>query len=473
MPRTTPTPRSRWPRRPFGVVLLAGAALAGAACSAGGGATKHGSVGAPATTAQAGSALSPQADWLTYHHSPDRLGVAGDQAPPGRVGRAWTSPALDGKVYAQPLVAGDRVVVATEGESLYALDRKSGKVQWQAPLGTPVAGDSLPCGNIDPSGVTSTPAIDPASRTVYAVAFLKDGPHHELFAVDLDSGATRWHRPIDVPGLDPKVEQARGAVLLSGGRVFVPYGGLAGDCGAYKGAVASVAADGRGDIAGYVIPTTREGGIWTPGGPLAEPAGTLLVTSGNTESTSAYDYGNAVIRLTPQLKSTDYFSPANWLELNRTDGDLGSLGPALLPDGRILIAGKDGTGYLLRRSSLGHIGGQLFSAKLCTGAYGTAAVTDGLVFVPCSDGLVAVRVGADRFDVAWRADGHNTTSPVVAAGWVWSLDGKGRLTAYDPATGAVRFTDEVGPVTHFTSAAAAHRTLVVASDRSVTAYSLD
>jgi hypothetical protein len=60
----------------------------------------------------------------------------------------------------------------------------------------------------------------------------------------------------------------------------------------------------------------------------------------------------------------------------------------------------------------------------------------------------------------------------VAAGWVWSLDGTGRLTAYDPATGAVRFTDEVGPITHFTSAAAAHRTLVVASDRSVTAYSL-
>jgi len=365
------------------------------------------------------------------------------------------------------------VVVATEGNSVYALDRASGVVSWRAAFGDPVPGDSLPCGNINPSGITATPAIDPGSRTVYAVAFLRDGPHHELYAVDLDNGSTRWHRPIDAPGLNPKVEQARGAVLLSGGRVFVPYGGLAGDCGPYKGAVASLAADGTGDVTSYVIPTTREGGIWTPGGPLADPAGKLLVASGNTESTSSFDYGNAVIRLSPSLTAEDYFSPANWLELNRTDGDLGSLGPALLPDGRTLIAGKDGTGYLLG-ANLGHVGGQRFAAPLCAGAgaYGTAAVAAALTFVPCSDGLVAVRVTGDRFDVAWRAAGRNVTSPIVAGGAVWSFDGDGRLTAYDPATGAVRFTTPVGPVTRFTSAAAAHGTLVAAAGTEVTGLAL-
>ena len=454
--------------QPLGVGMLVVGLLA-SACSSGGQTRNPGAVRSDPAPA---ASLSPADDWLTYHHTIDRRGVSGDQLPVGNVRKLWTSPHLDGKVYAQPLIAGDRVVVATEGNSVYALDRASGAVSWRATFGDPVPGDSLPCGNINPSGITSTPAIDPATRTVYAVAFLPDGPHHELYALDLDTGSTRWHRPFDGPGLDPKVEQARGALLLSGGRIFVPYGGLAGDCGPYKGAVVSVAADGTGALTSYVIPTTREGGIWTPGGPMAEPSGKLLVASGNTESTSAFDYGNSVIRLTPGLAAEDYFSPANWLELNRTDGDLGSLGPALLPDDRILIAGKDGTGYLLDGGHLGHVGGQLFAAPLCTGAYGTAAVNTTLTFVPCSDGLVAVRVNGGRFDVAWRTAGHNVTSPIVAAGAVWAFDGDGRLTAYDPATGVVRFTTAVGPVTRFTSAAAAHGILVAAADSEVTGLAL-
>jgi hypothetical protein len=38
--------------------------------------------------------------------------------------------------------------------------------------------------------------------------------------------------------------------------------------------------------------------------------------------------------------------------------------------------------------------------------------------------------------------------------------------------GPAAVTDDLGPITRFTSAAAAHRTLVVASGSSVTAYSL-
>ncbi|MDQ1508013.1 MAG: hypothetical protein QOD57_5740, partial [Actinomycetota bacterium] len=59
----------------------------------------------PSTTAAPAAALSPADDWLTYHHDIGRSGVAGDQAPLGAVKQTWTSPALDGKVYAQPLMA--------------------------------------------------------------------------------------------------------------------------------------------------------------------------------------------------------------------------------------------------------------------------------------------------------------------------------------------------------------------------------
>jgi outer membrane protein assembly factor BamB len=427
---------------------------------------------APGSAAAGPGALSPVDDWLTFHHDAARSGVSGDAAPLGTVKEAWRSPALDGKVYAQPLVVGDTVIVATEGNSVYALRRRDGTVVWQATLGPPVDGKTLPCGNIDPSGITGTPAVDAATGTVYAVAFLADGPHHELHALDLATGAVRWHRPIDPPGLSGKVEQERGALALSGGRVLVPYGGLAGDCGPYKGAVVSAAADGSGDLGAYIVPTTREAGIWTPGGPVVDEGGHVWIATGNSESNGAFDYGNAVVHLDPALRAVDYFAPANWATLNRGDVDLGSATPVLLPGGRVFAIGKEGVGFLLDRNRLGHEGGQLFSARVCAAAFGTPAVTAGLVYVPCSDGLVALRVAGDRFDVAWRSAALSIASPVAAGGAIWAVDGTGVLTAYDPATGLPRFTARLGPVTRFGSPAAARGLLVAATANQVVAFTL-
>src|SRR5581483_1059938 len=101
-------------------------------------------------------------------------------------------------------------IVVTEANSVYALNRGTGAVVWQKNLGAAVSGKSLPCGNIDPSGITGTPVVDAGAGTIDVVAFLADGAHHELFALDLAGGAVRWHRPIDPPGLSPKVEQERG-----------------------------------------------------------------------------------------------------------------------------------------------------------------------------------------------------------------------------------------------------------------------
>ncbi|HVW32530.1 MAG TPA: PQQ-binding-like beta-propeller repeat protein [Acidimicrobiia bacterium] len=443
-----------------------------AACGSGGHQARSGAVDPPSTGAAPGAAPAGADDWPTSHQRGARTGVAGDQAPLGTVRQAWTSPALDGKIYAQPLLVGDRVIVATEGDSVYALDRGTGAVAWRANLGSPVAGKTLPCGNIDPSGITGTPVVDAAAGTAYAVAFLADGPHHELFALDLASGAVKWHRGVDPPGLSATVEQERAAAALSGGRVYVPYGGLAGDCGPYKGAVVSLPADGSGDLAGWVVPTTREGGIWAPGGPVIDGGGHVWVATGNTESNSAFDYGNSVVHLDPGLRAVDYFAPANWAALNRDDVDLGSATPTLLADGRVFIIGKEGIGFLLDAAHLGHEGGQRFSAKVCHAGFGTAAVSAGMIYVPCVDGLVALRTGADRFAVAWRSPAVSTAAPIVAGGAVWAIDGRGTLTAYDPATGTPRFTTPLGPVTRFGSPAAARGLLVAATGNRVVGVSL-
>jgi hypothetical protein len=46
---------------------------------------------------------------------------------------------------------------------VYALDAGTGARIWERSLGAPVPLSALPCGNINPMGVTGTPTIDPAA----------------------------------------------------------------------------------------------------------------------------------------------------------------------------------------------------------------------------------------------------------------------------------------------------------------------
>ncbi len=111
----------------------------------------------------------------------------------------WTFNGLDGQAYAEPLVVGQSVYVATENDSVYAVEALTGRLLWRSHLGNPVQGSSLPCGNIDPSGITSTPVIDVATGTLYAVAFLSP-THHTLFGLDVNSGRVKSQIGVDPPG---------------------------------------------------------------------------------------------------------------------------------------------------------------------------------------------------------------------------------------------------------------------------------
>jgi outer membrane protein assembly factor BamB len=459
--------------------LAVAAAVVVAACSSSSPKSASTTTTAPTATSSTASAApgpapapTPAAAWAAYHHDAARTGRADDQTPIGQVHKLWESAALDGNVYAEPLIVGERLLVATQGNSVYALDAASGRQVWRAQLGAPVNGSTLPCGNVNPSGITGTPIADPSNNVLYVVAFLADGPHHELFAVDLDSGAVRWHRPVDPPGLSGSVEQERGALAITGGRVYIPYGGLFGDCGPYKGALVSVAVDGQGPLTSYVVPTSRGGGIWHPGGPAADPSGDLWVATGNTQSSGAFDYGNAVIRLSPKLEARDYFAPREWARLNESDTDLGSVGPALVGTNRVLTAGKSGVAYLLDRGRLGNVGGAITSTQACSAAFGTPAVLGTVVFLPCTDGLVAVRTDGDRLVAVWRRAGR-VGPPILAASMVWVLGGDGRLSAVDPAGGQERFGAQLdAPASRFVSMSAAGGRLFVAPKSKVTAFAL-
>ncbi len=148
------------------------------------------------------SASPSQDNWLTYHRDLSRSGFDPGVSLGGSLHRLWTSDVLDGDIYAEPLVVGEKVLVATEQDSVYSLDTKTGKVLWHVNLGTPVPLADLSCGNIDPSGITGTPVIDSVTGRLYVVARIQPN-HHELFVVDINTGDVVLHRTVDPTGSDP------------------------------------------------------------------------------------------------------------------------------------------------------------------------------------------------------------------------------------------------------------------------------
>ncbi|MHB1930639.1 MAG: hypothetical protein ACYCUG_14700, partial [Acidimicrobiales bacterium] len=244
------------------------------------------------------------------------------------------------------------------------------------------------------------------------------GDHHVLWSLDLATGATQWSRTVDAPGSDPAAQQERGALALLDGRVYVPFGGLFGDCSQYKGRVESLPESGVGDLQSFTTDNQREAGIWAPPGPAARD-GSLYVATGNGSPAGAVDDSDSVLRLSPSLRVQGRFTPADYASLSLHDTDLGSTSPALLPGGLVFIAGKQGIGYVLDGARLGGTGGQLASRRICGGAFGGDATEGDTVMVACFQQLVAVRVtppGHGRragLRVVWTA-GVSAGPPIVA-----------------------------------------------------------
>lgn len=404
---------------------------------------------APASSASvADPASSP--DWPQYHGDPERSGLS--TTMPAASGRLIaTKIKLDGAVYASPIVVRGTVIVATEHDVVYGLD-ETGRQRWRVSLGTPTPQGKLPCGNIDPLGITGTPSYDNTSDSVYLVASIGDRVSHQLFALDPATGTERWHRSVDLPGADPQAMQQRGALAIAHGRVWVPFGGLAGDCGDYKGRLVGIPLN-NGEPIAYTVPTGREGGIWTPPGATVQN-GDLLVAVGNGESVGErYDHSDSVLRIRDG-RLVDSFSPTTWAADNAGDLDLGSQGPALVQGRWILQAGKSGTGYVLDANRLGGIGGQVWQGEICR-SFGGAAVSGDTAYLPCTDGVRAVRIdGAGRASVRWRAPANVTGSPVLGGGRVYAIDqDDGRLVALDAATGRPAEQVSVGAVSRFATPA--------------------
>ncbi|MGH6877579.1 MAG: hypothetical protein ACREHV_09415, partial [Rhizomicrobium sp.] len=136
----------------------------------------------------AGGAANAQVNVTTYHNDNLRTGWNQNETTltQGNVsnstfGLLQTVP-LDDQVDAQPLVVSgvtingtqhNVVYVATENNSVYAIDAQSGQILLQTNLGSPVPWYDLPggCNNNGPDvGINSTPVIDTSTGAIYVIA---------------------------------------------------------------------------------------------------------------------------------------------------------------------------------------------------------------------------------------------------------------------------------------------------------------
>ena len=415
--------------------------------------------GALAVALAASNSAQGDSSILTYHGSLDR---AGNYVMPGLTYERARGLRLDpsfnatfrGQVHAQPLLWRDPrtgagvLIVATEEDEVYAFDEKTGAQKWMRTLGKPAPSAGFHCGGVWPLGVTGTPVIEKARATLYLDAVvMRDGkPRHEVDALSLADGSVEPGWPVDVATalhgrFDTMVQNQRGALALFGGRVFVPFGGLAGDCGIYHGIVVGFSTAEPGKAVSFVT-RARGGGIWAQGG-VTSDGKSLFAATGNTIFVKEWGDGEAVLRFGPDLArpvaQRDYFAPSDWKDLDNRDLDLGGTAPIPLdvPSAKgvrklILALGKNGDAYLIDRDNLGGIGGQIASAHVSPARIIASpavwSASDG-VFVAFEaegancppdkpgKGLVVLKIRADpapAIDTAWcGAVSSYSGSPIV------------------------------------------------------------
>jgi LPXTG-motif cell wall-anchored protein len=430
------------------------------------------------TTSTTGRAAGPS--WTVYHGDIGGTGNAPGVRSVDVSSPAWTSPALDGTLYGEPLALDGQVFVATENDTVYALSGTKGTIDWSTHLATPVSSASLPCGDIVPTvGITGTPVLDATRGEVFVVADEMVGgrPAHHLVGLSTATGKVELDQNVDPVGSTPEALLQRTGLTLDAGRVVFGYGGNFGDCSAYHGWVMSVPEDG-GTPAEYAVDSASgnsQGAVWMGGAaPVVDAKGDIWVTSGNGSVTStdhAYDDSDAVLQLSSSMTLDQYFAPTSWASDNASDLDF-STGVALLADGQAVAASKSRTAFLLNQQSLGGIGGQQAElADACSTVIdGGLAVAGSTVYLPCKSGPTAVRVSGSPAGLTplWTAS-VGGGPPIVAGGLVWTIGSNGVLYGLNSSTGSVAEQETIGaPANHFpTPSIGAGLLLAPSSDRVV------
>ncbi len=419
------------------------------------------------------------ASWTVYHGDPLGSGTDTSGVTFSPATSAWTTPALDGQIYGEPLEATGRVFVATENDTLYALAANTGQVLWSTHVGTAVPANALPCTDISPTvGITGTPVVDAARGEIFAVAdeFVNNSPAHFLIGLNMYSGTVMLNQAVDPPSQSPAAILQRTGLNLSDGNVVFGYGGNFGDCSTYHGYVVAVPESGGAMKVYNATPTGTQGAVWMGGAaPEVDSGGNIWASSGNGSSSNPYDGSDSVFELSSSLTQKGLFAPSDWQSDNSNDRDLGSTAPALLSNGTVIQVGKSQTAYLLSQGNLGGIGGQQATATVCNGADadGGDAVSGSVAYVPCENGLEALQTSSAPPSITplWTAPSSSPGPPIIAGGLVWTIDGS-TLEGLQPSSGTTAESLSLGgQANHFPTPSVGDGLLLAPSADQVHAFS--
>lgn len=384
------------------------------------------SIANPSVSATAAFGVTDLAGVFTYHNdlsrdgsNPSEYALTTASVTATTFGKLFSC-TVDGAIYAQPLwvanvtIAGAQhnvVFVATQHDSLYAFDADVNTTPctplWHVNLidaahggsssestvpsggtGSLVGQGAAAGGDIQPEvGVTGTPVIDPATKTLYVVSksVIVSGPtfFQRLHAIDLTTGNEKTGSPVTIAGtypgtgdggttvtFSPRQQNQRPGLALVNGIVYIAWASHEDKTPYYGWVMGYNAATLAQTYVLNITPNVGWGGIWMSGGaPAADASNNLYLISGNAafnaNSTTPpnNDYGDTFLKLSSSLQVSSYFTPSDQSNDNANDMDFGSGGAAILvdqpssPTPRMVIGGgKDGYLYLLNRDAMGGLG---------------------------------------------------------------------------------------------------------------------
>jgi hypothetical protein len=426
----------------------------------------------------------------------------------GAFGRLWSC-SVDGDMYAQPLYVANLAIgggvhnvvfVATEHDSVYALDADSSScvAYWHQSFinGSSVipVPPAIPYqSNLSSSydilteiGITGTPVISAALKTLYVVAKTQETDqggnvtyHDRLHALSLATGSEQQNSPVDITATSNTnaggtmsftslIQNQRPALLLStyanGSAVYIAWASY-GDIGAYNGWVIGYDAATLGQVGAWnATPNGTLGGIWLAGGGIAaDSGGALYLSTGNGtfDDTSNLlpplapnnDLGESFVKLDPSsLAVTDYYAPSQTVAWTAKDSDLSSSGVTVLPDG---IGPADAPNLLVGSDKEGHL--WLINRDLMSGfnpaadntvqyltmpyvsycnsncTFSTPAYYNGTVYI----GMRANRVMAFTLSDGLFAQNGGTATPATQTNDIYEYPGPTPAISASPAGNAV------------------------------------
>jgi hypothetical protein len=501
-------------------VTLNGASVLYTAPSVAGNYTvKATSVGDGSTAASVSVAVTNLPGVTTYHNDLSRDGANTQEyalnsatVTVATFGKLFAC-SVDGAIYAQPLWVPNLTIsstqhnvifVATQHDSLYAFDADSNGSPcaplWKASLIDAahggLAGETSVVysdfngligdgsGEISPEiGVTGTPVIDLATKTLYVVSKSVIAPtrsfYQRLHAIDLITGNEKFAGPVTIaatfPGrgdgtaitsFDAMPQNQRSGLALANGTVYIAWASHEDHPNYYGWILGYDAASLTQTKVLNVAPNVGYGGIWMGGGaPAIDSSGNLYVATGNAvfDAASAVgpnnDFGDSFLKLSSDLNVLQYFTPSDQSNDDLQDLDFGSGGATLIdlpasganPVHLVAGGGKDGYLYLLDRDKMGGLGDNNAWQRIGFGnpIFGTAAYWNGHLYLAGLKGNLqgfsldpaAAMFNFSPSSVSSAVFPFPGATPSVSSmpdntnGIVWALDDGQYCTPFSPGCG--------------------------------------